>query len=77
MVEVKLNGALYPTWAVQRAMADYAGLAIITAEDNGEYCICHFDGCRYDESLTMREFLNYLIDLLNSGGGKRRPYEDY
>lgn len=51
---------------VARAIADYVALATIETYEEKERIICCFSQCRYDEELTVNEFLNYLVDLLNS-----------
>ena len=64
--QIFLNRNIYPDWAVARAAADYQALASIEVTTDCEYRICSFKNCRYDEALTAKEFLNYLVNLLNS-----------
>lgn len=66
MTKVKLHKDIYPLWAVKKGISDYAALATITDEDAGEHYVCRFEKCRYEEALTVNEFLNYLIDVVNS-----------
>lgn len=67
-IKILLNRNIYPNWAVVRAVADYNALASIEITADREYLICTFKNCRYDETLTVKEFLNYLVNLLNSTG---------
>ncbi len=66
--QISLNRNIYPDWAVARAAADYQALASIKITADGGYLLCSFRNCKYDEALTVREFLNYLVNLLNSSG---------
>lgn len=70
MTKIRLHKDIYPLWAVNKGISDYAALAVITDKDDGEYHVCQFEKCRYEESLTVNEFLNYLIDVVNSQGNK-------
>lgn len=64
--KISLSKEIYPVQTIERAIADYAALASVeTYEENGRVTCC-FSQCRYDEELTVNEFLNYLVDLLNS-----------
>lgn len=65
---VSLSKEIYPEWAIARAAADYAALAAITLEAGEERITCTFSQCKYGEERTSKEFLNYLINLLNSIG---------
>ena len=63
---ILLNNEIYPAWTIAQAVADYAALATVATYAESGQTICCFDQCRYDEELTVNEFLNYLVDLLNS-----------
>lgn len=64
--KISLSKQIYPAQMVARAIADYVALATIETYEEKERIICCFSQCRYDEELTVNEFLNYLVDLLNS-----------
>lgn len=63
---ISLSKEIYPSQTVVQAAADYAALAAIETYEERGRIICRFSQCRYDEELTANEFLNYLVDLLNS-----------
>lgn len=74
MTELRFHKEIYAGWALQSAVAAYGALATITIRDDDEYHICQFDRCRYEEKLTVKEFQNYLIDLMNSHSGEESCY---
>ncbi len=63
-----LNTEVYPLSLLRKAAADYRQLARITIRNTDpQHAECRFENCIYDEELTKKEFLNYLIELENAG----------
>ena len=64
----KLNKGIYSEKAITETIRAFSHLAEIELNDSDDYYICRFRQCRYESTLTMDEFGNYLIDLLNTKG---------
>ena len=60
-----LNRDIYDINSVKNAIRAYANFADIECSETNDQWICIFTNCRYDASLTMMEFENYLIGILN------------
>lgn len=60
-----LNKDIYDIHSVNNAIRAYAKLTEIECSERNDHWICIFKNCRYDASLTMMEFENYLIGILN------------
>ena len=65
MIELALNTEIYSEDKINQVQTVYREYAIITKKLVDQYWILKFDKCRYDESLTIKEFENYLIGLEN------------
>ena len=65
MIELALNTEIYSEDKINQVQTVYREYAIITKKLVDQYLILKFDNCRYDESLTIKEFENYLIGLEN------------
>ena len=60
-----LNRDIYDIYSINNAIRAYTNFAEVKCSETNEYWICTFKNCRYDASLTMMEFENYLIGILN------------
>lgn len=65
MIELALNTEIYSEDKINQVQTVYREYAIITKKLVDQYWILKFDNCWYDESLTIKEFENYLIGLEN------------
>lgn len=65
MIELALNTEIYSEDKINQVQTVYREYAVITKKLVDQYWILKFDNCRYDESLTIKEFENYLIGLEN------------
>ena len=63
---LRLNKQIFDYGTVVTAIKAYMDLATITIDDDRLYWVCSFYDCVYPESLTICEFENYVIDLMNS-----------
>ena len=52
---------------IKRAINDYAHIAKIRVREQNGVATCTFSRCRYENTKTVLEFSNYLIDLRNKG----------
>lgn len=70
MPTLRLSCDVYTESVVSMAAEQYEelGLAQIGIDSDGQYSLCHFTDCPYGELQTMREFENYVIDLMNTAG---------
>lgn len=62
----KFDAEIYPLAVIQRAVRDYAEIAQIQILPLKKYTACVFYDCVASEELTVKEFGNYLIDLIGS-----------
>ena len=60
-----LNKELYEKDIILLAVKQYSRLAVVKINDQGIYWECKFLKCKYDAEVTIREFENYAIDLIN------------
>lgn len=65
-----LNKELYCRVKIERAIFAYKELSQIEISDSGQHWVCDFRDCIYGERLTMQEFENYLIGVLNCMGNQ-------
>lgn len=63
--DLLLHEDLYRKECVERAVQDYRALARIKISSADKYIACTFSRCSYDKTTTIREFSNYIIDLMN------------
>ena len=57
---------IYSKGAIIKAIDDYKKLAKIDLSENLEYYICDFADCVIDPERIIKEFGNYLIEIMNS-----------
>lgn len=62
---LKMNKQIFDVGLIETAVRAYTNLATIILSENSEYWICSFSDCKYSEALTVSEFENYVIDLMN------------
>jgi len=53
----------YKSSAIEQAISDYTDLAKIDINNDCHYYTCCLSGCTYDETLTAKEFSNYVLQL--------------
>lgn len=56
---------IYIKSAIYKAIEDYHLISKIDLSENNFYYICSFTFCQYDVTETIKEFENYVIDLMN------------
>lgn len=66
MTELKLNTDIFDISCVEKTATAYKALCKIKINKTDNYMICRFTDCLYDEEETVREFENYIIDLMNT-----------
>ena len=65
MREISLSKEIYSENCIKKAIADYDSLAKIKYALKGDTWQISFTKCKVDETRTIREFENYLIELEN------------
>lgn len=70
MNKLWLNKKLYQVDSIEIAKKHYEQLAKISHEKNNEYHVLSFEDCYFDEQLTMKEFENYVLDLMVRKNGE-------
>ena len=65
-MELTLNADIYSHQVIEAAIIAYKCLATIAVRQNDRQIYLVFDNCRFDPSITIKEFENYLIGLENS-----------
>lgn len=63
--DLLLHEGLYQRQCVEQAVQDYRALARIRVSHSDGYIVCTFSRCSYDRETTIKEFSNYIIDLMN------------
>lgn len=66
--KVLFDKGIYSLVAIDRAIKDYRELAHIERIEEEQQMCCIFNKCRYDIDITIKEFCNYVIDIMNSKG---------
>lgn len=56
---------IYCKSTIFKAIEDYRSISRIDINENENYYICSFTFCQYDVIETIKEFENYIIDLMN------------
>lgn len=64
--EIAFASMIYPKAIIQKAITDYQSICRIQMEQHTDYVLCTFLESITDIDLTICEFSNYLIELLNS-----------
>ncbi|WP_368043535.1 HxsD-like protein [uncultured Mitsuokella sp.] len=59
---------LYPRSVIEQAVSDYAHICRIDLQTGPQVTICRFYDSRAPLQLTVQEFSNYLIELINKRG---------
>ncbi len=67
--EISLNKEIYDYSAIKAATEGYKQFAHIQIEENYTYYVCGFTRCKYGIAPTIREFCNYVIDIMNCKQG--------
>lgn len=70
MKRTKLSKNIYDESIIRQAIRDYGSIANIQLKSDSGYYDLQFENCKYDENRTLKEFENYLIDLMNVRGSK-------
>ena len=65
-MELILNADVYSSKVIEAAILAYNSLATITVRQKDRQIQFVFDNCRFDPSITIKEFENSLIGLENS-----------
>lgn len=60
-----LNKEMYSKEVILFAIKQYQELSMIKIVDRGKYWECLFSNCCYNQKITMMEFENYLINIIN------------
>lgn len=63
--ELYLIKEIYRKNAIYKAIEDYRSISNIDMNENEKYYVCSFRFCQYDVQETIKEFENYIIDLMN------------
>jgi len=66
MKELILSADIYSYPVIEAAIIAYKNLATISICKQDRQIRLVFDECRFDTTMTIREFENYLIGLENS-----------
>ena len=61
--DIVLNCAIYESSIIQQAVKAYSSFARIEFHRQNDYIVCTFYDCKYDKEITIKVFLNFLIDL--------------
>ena len=65
MIILNLEKELYPKWAISKAIIDYEQLSKIILLENTTQWKCLFRKCKKDQNMTIHEFENYIINIMN------------
>lgn len=65
-MKVKINKEIFRYHSLQKALAAYKGYAEFSISEEQDSWVVELAKCRYDESLTAKEFENYLIGVENT-----------
>lgn len=66
--KIRLPKVIYPENVIKRAVRDYQGICQITCLLTGDAYVCTITNSKADLELTANEFMNYLVEVVNSGG---------
>lgn len=70
----KFDLEIYPLDLLKMAANDYSKVARILVVPSKNYALCSFMQCKADEQLVIKEFGNYVIDLIGSRGKGNADY---
>ncbi len=66
MIKLDLCKEIFSIKYIERAINDFSGLCNIYIKESDNMFLCTFDYCICDEALTIKEFENHIIELMNS-----------
>lgn len=69
MKTIEYDLDIYPLNIIQAAIKSYKDIVIIDINVQDNKAILSFAQCLYSEELTVKEFGNYLIDLIGVDNG--------
>ncbi len=61
-----LNKDIYDKAVILSAIQQYHELALIRVQEKRNHWECTFSDCKYDIQVTMKEFENYVINMINA-----------
>lgn len=64
MKTVRYDSRIYPVEIIEKAIYDYSSLCEIQKIEEQDQIILSFDNTKYNEEITVKEFNNYLLDLI-------------
>jgi hypothetical protein len=70
----KFDLEIYPLDLLRQAAIDYSKIAKVVVVPSKKYALCSFLQCKADEQLVVKEFGNYVIDLIGSRGKGNADY---
>ena len=62
---LSINKEIFSRPCLDEAITAYLDYAKITIQDTPKAWVASFVKCRYDPVITVREFMNYMINLEN------------
>lgn len=65
MNKLFLNKQIFGLNSIENAKAAFNGICEVIITENDKYFVCSFKKCRYDIDETVKEFENYIVDLMN------------
>lgn len=66
MNDLMLNTNIYKKNWIFLAAKAFEDICNINIIETNDYIVCKFSNCIYDTIETIREFENYIIDLMNT-----------
>jgi len=60
------NKQIYDSECLRKAAEDFSTIAEISLQDNDKNWICIFSRCLNNDELTVKEYSNYVLDLMNN-----------
>ena len=67
--KIAFNKEIYDFVAIKAAAEEYKSLAHVHVEETHDYYICAFTKCKHGSTRTIREFCNYIVDMMNCRQG--------
>lgn len=66
MSELLLRKSIFDINSINKAKNSFKELCSISIKETEKYFVCSFSSCVYDDCITVSEFENYIIDLINN-----------
>ncbi len=66
--ELVYDNSIYPLEVILRAIDDYSNICAVEVVQTGKDTRCIFSEGKTDMSVIMREFTNYLLELMEKWG---------